>query len=213
MLEKKIHSLKNLIFIKASICVSLTLCSIWVISFLTNDYTDALARLDLIKPMIGETRIKLREITDSNSNVSEGIEKYHKIYGKTEEARCKEYKDLLVKIADLRAKYSLSEPISTAMSTKPNKLNTAHNKASYISIYDLKIDFGAYDIAEVFDIYNDILSLLPEYSMVYLINIKETSTITPKSISALRVDAKPILMRGKIYIKLRDVVYTKSRFK
>ena len=159
--------------------------------------------------MIAETRIKLHEITDSNSNVSEGLEKYNQIYGKTEEARCKEYQDLLLKIADLRTKYSLSEPIGATMSPKPNKLNISHNKASYISAYDLKIEFGAYDIGEVFEIYNDILSLLPEYSMVYFVNIKESSTITPKSISVLRVDAKPILIRGKIYIKLRDVVYTK----
>lgn len=212
MLEKKINNLKNIIFVKGSICISLILCSIWVISFLKDDYYDAIQRLDLVRPMIAETRIKLHEITDSNSNVSEGLEKYNQIYSKTDEARCKEYQDLLVKIADLRTKYSLSEPIGATMSGKPSKLNISHNKASYISSYDLKIEFGAYDIAEVFEIYNDILSLLPEYSMVYFVSIKESSIITPKSIPVLRVDAKPVLMRGKIYIKLRDVVYTKSHF-
>ena len=104
MLEKKINNLKNIIFVKGSICISLILCSIWIISFLKDDYSDAIERLELVRPMIAETRIKLHEITDSNSNVSEGLEKYNQIYGKTEEARCKEYQDLLVKIADLRTK-------------------------------------------------------------------------------------------------------------
>jgi len=82
---------------------------------------------------------------------------------------------------------------------------------SHISVYDLKIEFGSYDIAEVFEIYNDILSLLPEYSLVYLVEMKESSAINPQNITILRADAKPLVMKCKIYVKIRDVVYTKIR--
>jgi hypothetical protein len=210
MLEKKISSLKNIIFIKGSLCAILIVFGLWAISFLRDEYADSQDRVDLIKPVIAETQIKLNEITGSNSDVSEGIKKYNEIYGKTEEARCKEYNDILNKIGALRSKYNLLEPVSTVLS-RPSKLNISRNKVSHISVYDLKIEFGSYDIAEVFEIYNDILSLLPEYSLVYLVEMKESSAINPQNITILRADAKPLVMKCKIYVKIRDVVYTKIR--
>ena len=176
---------------------------------MNDDYLDAQDRLSVVKPMISETRLKLHEITDNHANISEGLRKYNEIYGKTEEARCKEYQDLLLKIGDLRVKYNLPEPINVTMSSKPNKLNIAHNKASYISVYDLKIEFDIYEVAEAFEIYHEILSLLPEYSLIYFVNIKESTTLTLKNISLLRVDSKPALIKCKIYSKIRDVVYMK----
>lgn len=212
MLEKKISSLKNIIFIKGSLCIVLVLFGLWAISFLRDEYADSQYRLDLVKPIIAETKIKLHEITGSNSDVSAGTEKYNEIYGKTEEDRCKEYNDILDKISALRSKYNLLEPISTVLS-RPSKLNISRNKASYISIYDLKIEFGAYDVAEVFEIYHDILSLLPEYNLIYLVEMKESSAINPKNMSMLRLDAKPVVMKCKIYVKIRDVVYNSTHRK
>ncbi len=209
MLEKKINSLKNVIFVKGSICLSLVLCSLWIISFLTDDYADALVKLEEVKPMIAETRLKLHEITDGNANIAEAVEKYNEIYGKTEEARCKEYQDLLFKIGELRSKYNLPDPINTTISVKPNKLNIVHNKASYIGVYDLKIEFSAYDIREGFEIYSDILSLLPQYTMIYFMDIKENSAVNLKNLSA--EGTKAPLLRGKVYVRLRDVVSSKVR--
>ena len=209
MLEKKITSLKNIIFIKGSICIFLIICSIWIISSLKENYADATSKLEAIRPLIMETRIKLHEITDSNSNVAEGVVKYNEIYGKTEELRCKEYQDILKNIEGLRTKYNLPEPINTLISGTPSKQNTGHNKQSYISVYDLKIEFGTHDTSEAFEIYRDILTTLPQYSLVYLMDIKETATITPNNISSLRTNTKPSMIKCKLYVKVRDVVLTK----
>ena len=182
-----------------------------MIGSLKEDYSDVLSKLDAIKPLIIETRIKLHEITDSNSNVSEGVAKYNEAHGKTEEYRCKEYLDIILKIENLRAKYNLSAPISTVISRKPSKLNIAHNKESYISVYDLKIEFGSHDTAEAFEIYRDILAILPQYSLVYLMDIQETASITPSNISSLTINTKPSLIKCKLYVKMRDIVFTKDR--
>ena len=203
MLEKKTTSLKNIIFVKGFICISLILCSIWLITFLKSDYADSILKLDGIRPLIVETRIKLHEITDSSSNIEEGIAKHKEIYNKTEEMRCKEYQDILDKIIALKGKYNLPSPINLVMSNKPTKFNTSHNKQSYISIYDLKIEFSANDTSEAYEIQQDILALLPEHSLVYLMDINEISPITSKNTNLS-------LIQCKLYVKIREIVFVKS---
>ena len=206
MLEKKINSLKNIVFVKGSICFALIVCGMWLISSLHDDYDDSLQSMEEIRPMISEARLKLHEITDSNSYVSEGVMKYEEIKNNTEESKCKEYQDILFKIEDLAIKYSLPEPISAVMPPKSSKVNVGHNKASYISVYDLKIEFSAYDIGEALDIYGEILAFLPKYTMIYFSDMKEVPVPPSKSLTLNNPKAKSSLIKCKLYVKMRDVV-------
>lgn len=209
ILDKKINSLKNIIFIKGSLCVGLVGVLMFVISSLQEDYDDTLHSLALIKPAIIETKIKLHEITDSGYAVAEGVAKFNEIYNKTEEMRCKEFQEILLKIEDLRNKYALPNAVIAKMSSVPTKNNVVHNKNSYINTYDLKIDFSSYDLAEAFSIYKDILSLLPEYSIIYSLSVKETMPIHSGNIKSLRSDLKLTMFKCKIYIRMRDVVFAR----
>lgn len=209
MLEKKISNLKNIVFINGSICAAIIVFGIWLVSSLHEDYDDSLQSMEEVRPLISEARLKLHEITDSNSYVSEGVAKYTEIKDITEESRCKEYQDILLKIDDLSVKYNLPEPISATMPSKANKVNVGHNKASYIAVHDLKIEFSAYDISEALEVYSDILSLLPQYTIIYFSDIKESPISPSKSLMLKNPNAKSSLIKCKLYVRMRDVVLTR----
>lgn len=208
MLEKKINSLKSTIFIRGCVYSFLIILSLGACFMLREEYMESILRVNSARPMVGEMRSKLHEITGSQSVLNEGIALYNAILNLDEDDLCREYNNLLLKITELRNKYGLSAPINATLSPKSTKSNVEHNKKSYIAINDLKINFNAYDLPEAVDIFNDIISLLPKNSMVYLLEAKET-TLTPKNIVALEDNTKPFLISSRLYVKLRNVLLNK----
>lgn len=210
MIEKKINNLKNIIFIKTIICILSIAYGFYLIFIVNDELQENRTKMEMIPVLITETKIKLNEITNNQSNVIEGIEKYNDIFNKTEEEKCKEYDEVLIKIGNLGAKHNLDIPLTTSIQNKPSRINFGHNKTSYISVYDIAIEFDASDFTKVFEIYSDILSLLPEYSIIYFTDIKEVSSTVPRRISSSELDVKPSSIRCKIGIKMRDIMLTKN---
>lgn len=172
MLEKKINYLRNVIFSKSIILIIISALVFWYISFAKESYNDLVINVDLVKPLIQDTRMKLHEIKDSNLYITESIKTYENAISKTEEMRCKEYQDIMTQIVNLSPKYNLNKPFAIKMLPKIRKINLVHNKSSYIGVYDFHLEFSAKNMTDIFEIYNEIYNLLPQYSVIYFLDIK-----------------------------------------
>ena len=91
IMEKKIHILKNILFMKSFTGLVIIGLSIWGIRILHDNYRTLSNKIDMAHHLVSETKIKLNEIKDNNININEGLKKYYEIANKTEEERCREY--------------------------------------------------------------------------------------------------------------------------
>jgi len=210
MLDKLIINLKNIIFFKSIVyLLSITLLSI-LIPTLSEELYKANYNYEHAVKLLGQTTEKIGSVKKLDSNKQHLDLDYQELIKNSSYQGCLSRKELLNKIAELKTKFTLTEPLDVKISKifLDDDLSSNILKKVKMNDYNITIKFSSQDLESLLKIHQSIYDLLPPGSVVSAAEIQKIDTLSPKTVEDLIASKTGAdFFHSKLNIIIRQIVY------
>jgi hypothetical protein len=208
MLDKFLIHIKNIIFFKAIIYLLITILFLTIIPIIQNDLEKSLVQKEKAKIFLNQAMLKLDSIVDFEDKIVETNKTYQSLVKYTQQSECWRKNELFDKINMIATNHQLFDPIHINISRFFNHDGTKHSSGTLEIREDiLELNFNIPDTESFISVGRDIINILPLGSIVIFAEIIYDQTLSPLIIEKLSKYKKPDLLKAKLKIKLREIVY------
>lgn len=206
MIKNHVIHFKNILFFKILSCLMAIIVSFFLLSELREEIVALEVKQGQTENFLNNTISKLNYLLTFKQDIEKIETRYKNTLAQSEKNIELKIKKLQDKIERINKQYNLPIPI---------KVQTRHNRISNniknddINIYysELILEFAAKDHKELVEIIHDIVSFLPETSVVANISVRQVDYLSPRIIKMLSHNYRINLFESEVRIVNQDIIY------
>jgi hypothetical protein len=211
MIDKIVIHLKNVIFFKATIYITLTIILFILLPQYIEDFYANLDRKDRSEAALQAATLKSESLADFESKILEANDRYKKLINNPDPQLCIEITNLINYMNLLSQKHDLFEPIKINVTRNFENNNDVRDINGHIRVYYYNIDItlNAPDYSVLLAIIREIGLFLPAGALIESTKIQKIDILTPNFINKLNTKKSPDLIAAQIHIQLKKIAYEK----
>ncbi|MDG1437218.1 MAG: hypothetical protein P8P83_05525 [Rickettsiaceae bacterium] len=208
MIDKAVIHLKNIIFFKAIIYITIFV----VLSLLVPQFMDDLDAIENKKSKLEADldiiRIKPGSTESFESKIKETHNKYWDLKNKAPHIHCSVINNFTNYLSLISEKHKLSEPIQIKVMRDLRLDKTSHNNGHiHINYYNIAITIHAETYDSLLNIIREVGEVIPKGALITNTKIIKPDALTPEIIEKLSTNKTPDFISAKMHIQLRKIVY------
>lgn len=204
MFEKFITKFKNILFFKSIVYLTFIALLLWLMSYLKEEYDQSLVKNRKAERILLSSITKLHSTIELKDQLIKILPLYQETLHQTAQKTCSDIIEMVNNIASLATKYKLSEKIKTQISNIYDSNDVVAPVKLRVKNYSLKASFRTIDLTTSIKIINDIYTIIPENSILSMLQIDNNSTLSAIIINKLTGDDTG-LIEVKLEILIREI--------
>lgn len=204
MLDKVVIHIKNVIFLKLVIYILVISLLLWLMPIFKEDYDLSIKRQQIANKNFSEAAVKLYSIIESESKILDTYRIYEDILNRPAEHICKLKNTIIEKVRTLALEYKIDPP-DIRFSQIFELGESSATSEVHTKDYDVIMRFTTPDLIVFQSITKQIYSLMPENSIVTLVEVENEDFLDPLIISKLTNSGQPNIINVKFNMRIREV--------